>query len=172
LAHLFFIHSALASLWVKEKVRLFIPCLFPSYRILYNLIAVLGLLPLLYYSLTQAIEFEIPFHQPVGLLLAFAGLYFLWKAFRTFDMPAFLGLKPEENSALVKTGMYAYVRHPLYFATIMLIGGLSLIFPSKGMLMVLGISYSYILIGSKLEERKLKNNLAKLMRNMPKKSKP
>lgn len=154
----FFIHSALASLWVKEKVGLLVPSLFPYYRIVYNLIAILGLLPLLYFSLSQAIEYEIPFHQPMGLLLAFVGLFFLWKAFRAFDMPAFLGLKPEENSALVKTGMYAYVRHPLYFATILVIGGLCLMFPSKGMLMVLGISYSYILIGSKLEEGKLKKH--------------
>ncbi len=154
----FFIHSALASLWVKEKVGLLMPSLFQHYRIIYNLIAILGLLPLLYLSLSRAIEFEIPFHQPAGLLLASVGLFFLWKAFRAFDLPAFLGLKPEKHSALVKTGMYAYVRHPLYFATILLIGGLCLMFPSKGMLMVLGISYSYILIGSKLEEGKLKKH--------------
>lgn len=152
----FFIHSALASIWVKEKVRVNLPGLFQHYRIIYNLIAILGIVPLLYFSLNQAIEFEIPFHQPVGLLLALAGLFFIWKAFRAFDMPAFLGLKAEESSVLVKTGMYAYVRHPLYFAMILLIAGLCLMFPSKGMLMVLGISYSYLLIGSKLEEVKLK----------------
>ena len=152
----FFIHSALASIWVKEKVGIHLPGLFQHYRIIYNLIAILGVIPLLYLSLSQTIEFEIPFHQPVGLLLTFAGLFFTWKAFRAFDMPAFLGLKAEESSVLVKTGMYAYVRHPLYFATILLIAGLCLMFPSKGMLMVLGISYSYLLIGSKLEEEKLK----------------
>ncbi|MFM7020707.1 MAG: hypothetical protein ACKOXC_07905, partial [Aquirufa sp.] len=88
------------------------PSLFQHYRIIYNLIAILGLLPLLYLSLSRAIEFEIPFHQPIGLLLAFVGLFFLWKAFRAFDIPAFLGLKMEEHSAFVKTGIYAYVRHP------------------------------------------------------------
>ncbi len=154
----FFIHSALASIRVKEKVRSYFPRLFPNYRIVYNLIAILGLVPLLYFSLSQAIEFEIPFHQPLGVLLALLGLFFLKKALQSFNIPAFLGLIPEEDSALVKTGMYAFVRHPLYFATILLIGGLCLIFPSRGMLMVLGISYTYILIGSKLEEVKLKKH--------------
>lgn len=164
----FFIHSALASIWVKEKVHVHLPGLFKHYRIIYNLIAILGIIPLLYLSLSQAIEFEIPFHQPVGLLLALAGLFFIWKAFRAFDMPAFLGLKAEESSVLVKTGMYAYVRHPLYFATILLIAGLCLMFPSKGMLMVLGISYSYLLIGSKLEEEKLKKQFGQAYKDYAK----
>jgi len=60
-------------------------------------------------------------------------------------------MKPE----LVFTGMYQYVRHPLYFATIVLILGLFLLVPTQKMLLVLLISYGYILIGYRLEERKL-----------------
>ena len=51
--------------------------------------------------------------------------------------------------------MYAYVRHPLYFATIVVILGLFLLMPTQKMLLTLGIAYSYILIGYRLEERKL-----------------
>ena len=51
--------------------------------------------------------------------------------------------------------MYKYVRHPLYLATILLILGLFLLVPTQKMLLVLLISYSYILIGFRLEERKL-----------------
>ena len=51
--------------------------------------------------------------------------------------------------------MYQYVRHPLYFATIILILGLFLLVPTQKMLLILLISYSYILIGFRLEERKL-----------------
>jgi protein-S-isoprenylcysteine O-methyltransferase Ste14 len=51
--------------------------------------------------------------------------------------------------------MYQYVRHPLYFATVILILALFLLVPTQKMLLVLLISYSYILIGSRLEERKL-----------------
>ncbi len=152
----FFVHSALATLWVKDRVKFMSPWLHKYYRILYNCIAIAGLIPLLYWSMRQTIAWEIPFHQPLGILLSLSGLFFMRKAFQAFDIPAFLGLKPEVDTALVRTGMYAYVRHPLYFASILLIGGLTLLFPSKSMLLVMGISYTYILIGSKLEERKLK----------------
>lgn len=157
----FFIHSALASLWAKEKVRSYLPRIFPYYRIIYNLIAITGLIPLLYRSLSLANTIEFPLHQPLGFLVSLTGLYFLWKAFRAFNMPEFLGFKPDGNATLVKTGMYAYVRHPLYFATILIIAGVSILFPSKSMLVVLLISYSYILIGSKLEERKLEQHFGK-----------
>lgn len=154
----FFIHSALASLWVKGKVGLKLPWVLPYYRILYNLIAIIGLIPLLYMSLTRAGESEILALRLLGGLLCLAGIYFMRKAFLVFNTLEFLGLKPEGNSPLVKTGMYAYVRHPLYFASILLIGGLSLLFPSPTMWLTLVISYTYLLIGSKLEERKLKKH--------------
>jgi len=51
--------------------------------------------------------------------------------------------------------MYRHVRHPLYFATIILILGLFLLVPTEKMGLILVISYSYILIGYRLEESKL-----------------
>jgi len=154
----FFIHSALASLWVKEKVRSYFPGMFSYYRIIYNIIAILGLLPLLAWSISKPVNMEIPFHQILGGLISLIGLYFMRKAFQSFDMAEFLGLKSEGDAILVTKGMYGYVRHPLYFASILLIGGLFLLFPSQTMLMVMLISYAYIIIGSKLEERKLRKH--------------
>jgi len=152
----FFIHSALASLWVKEKVRSYLPSISSYYRIIYNMIAILGLLPLLAWSISKPINMEIPFHQILGGLISLIGLYFMRKAFQSFDMAEFLGLKSDGDALLVTKGMYGYVRHPLYFASILLIGGLFLLFPSHTMLMVMLVSYVYIIIGSKLEERKLR----------------
>jgi protein-S-isoprenylcysteine O-methyltransferase Ste14 len=93
--------------------------------------------------------------SPIGYVLITAGLVLLYLAFKAFDRAEFLGIKQEKKPELVLSGMYQYVRHPLYFATVILILGLFLLVPTQKMLLVLLISYSYILIGSRLEERKL-----------------
>jgi protein-S-isoprenylcysteine O-methyltransferase Ste14 len=79
----------------------------------------------------------------------------LYLAFKAFDGAEFLGLKKEKKPELVLSGMYRFVRHPLYFATIILILGLFLLIPTQKMGLVLLISYVYILVGYRLEERKL-----------------
>ncbi len=167
----FILHSVLASRWVKDKVHEHIPVLFKYYRIVYNVIAMIGLSILLYFSLSPTDLFHIPYHQLIGYILSLVGLYFMRKAFQSFSMAEFLGLKPEGDAALVTTGMYAYVRHPLYFANIWLIGGLFLLFPSLSMLLILLVSYLYILIGSKLEERKLRNHFGQAYADYAKKVK-
>lgn len=153
----FFIHSFLASNVVKLYVEKRIPSLFTYYRISYNLIAIAGLIPLLYGSifLPDPPLFASTWLAPLGVCLLLLGLVFLYLAFKAFDGAEFLGLKQEKKSELVFSGMYQYVRHPLYFATVILILGLFLLVPTQKMLLVLLISYGYILIGYRLEERKL-----------------
>lgn len=153
----FFIHSFLASNEVKSSVEKRIPALFAYYRISYNLIAIAGLIPLLYGSifLPDPLLFASAWLVPLGIFLLITGLVLLYLAFKAFDGAEFLGLKKEMKPELVFTGMYQYVRHPLYFATIVLILGLFLLVPTQKMLLVLLISYGYILIGYRLEERKL-----------------
>ena len=153
----FFIHSFLASNAVKLYVEKGFSGLFSYYRILYNFIAITGLIPLLYLSVVIPDPYflSLIWLNPVAYLLISAGLILLYLAFNAFDGAEFLGLKREIKPELVLSGMYRYVRHPLYFATIILILGLFLLVPTQKMLLVLLISYSYILIGYRLEERKL-----------------
>jgi protein-S-isoprenylcysteine O-methyltransferase Ste14 len=153
----FFIHSFLASNAVKLTVEKGFSALFSYYRIVYNFIAIAGLIPLLYLSvfLPDPYLLSLIWLSPIGYVLITAGLVLLYLAFKAFDGAEFLGIKQEKKPELVLSGMYKYVRHPLYFATIILILGLFLLVPTQKMLLVLLISYSYILIGSRLEERKL-----------------
>ncbi len=153
----FFIHSFLAANKVKAIIQNKIPAYFVYYRLIYNLIALAGLIPLLIQSIISQDTFLFsPSHSQLsGMVLLTIGIVFLYLAFRTFDGAEFLGLKQETQSRLVQTGMYRYVRHPLYFATIILILGLFLLIPSQKMLLVLLIAYLYILVGSYLEEQKL-----------------
>ena len=153
----FFIHSFLASNAVKLYVEKRFSGLFSYYRILYNFNAIAGLIPLLYLSvfLPDPYLLSLIWLSPIGYILIPTGLVLLYLAFKAFDGAEFLGLKKEKKPELVFSGMYKYVRHPLYFATILLILGLFLLVPTQKMLLVLLISYSYILIGFRLEERKL-----------------
>lgn len=153
----FFIHSFLATNAVKLYVEKRVPALFPCYRICYNGIAFIGLIPLLYLSvfLPDTYLLSLNWLSPIGYILIATGLVLLYLAFKAFDGAEFLGIKKEKMPELVLSGMYRYVRHPLYFATIILILGLFLLVPTQKMLLVLLISYNYILIGFRLEERKL-----------------
>ncbi len=153
----FFVHSFLASIAVKNWALNVFPAGFKYYRIAYNLIAISSILPLLYLSISAENNQLIDnlYLTIVGGCLLVIGVVLLIFAFRAFDGMAFLGLKDETNVKLVQSGMYGYVRHPLYFATIVVILGLFLLIPTQKMLLTLGIAYGYILIGYRLEERKL-----------------
>lgn len=149
----FFIHSLLASLRVKKYLAETIPGIFPYYRIIYNVIAILGLGMLLTFSLPRT---ELADNMLVGIVISSIGLILIILAFRAFNLREFIGFQSETKSELVVTGMYRFVRHPLYFGTMIFIAGLYLLFPSESMLATLTISYLYIWIGSRLEERKLR----------------
>lgn len=149
----FFVHSFLASTRVKNYFSKTWPTLFAYYRILYNIIAILGLGILLVHSLPKAAQ---ALNIYLGMTLSVTGFILIILAFRAFNLREFLGLEPEKQTTLVVFGMYRYVRHPLYFGTIIFIAGLYLLFPSSNMLTILIISYAYIWIGSRLEEQKLR----------------
>lgn len=153
----FFVHSFLAATQVKNWVGKTLPTVFPFYRIGYNIIAFSSLLPLLYSSISapnQALPLP-TWTWYLGVICLASGLVLLIRAFQAFDGAEFLGIKKEASPQLVQKGMYQYVRHPLYFATIVLIFGLFLCLPTQKMGLTLVISYIYIGIGYRLEERKL-----------------
>lgn len=151
----FFVHSYLASCEAKSIIQRRFPFLFTYYRILYNLIAVGGLIPLVIQSFLIPEAYLFSGSKSAGICLLVIGLILLILAFKAFDGAEFLGIKVEEKPELVQKGMYRHVRHPLYFATIILILGLFLLIPTEKMGLFLVISYSYILIGYRLEESKL-----------------
>jgi protein-S-isoprenylcysteine O-methyltransferase Ste14 len=149
----FAIHSLLATDTIKVLAKSKTPSIFPYYRIAYNVIAIVGLAVLLRFTLPLA---SLSADTFIGGVITGIGLIFIILAFRTFNLREFLGFQTETKSELVVTGMYRFVRHPLYFGTMIFIAGLYLLFPSESMLVVLIISYAYIWIGSRLEEQKLR----------------
>jgi protein-S-isoprenylcysteine O-methyltransferase Ste14 len=151
----FFVHSYLASTTAKALIQRKSPFLFTYYRLLYNLIALGGLIPLLIQSILTPDTYLFTGSLALGIAITAIGLVFLFLAFKAFNGAEFLGIKAEGKPELVQKGMYGFVRHPLYFATIILILGLFLLIPTQKMGLVLLISYVYIMVGYRLEERKL-----------------
>lgn len=159
------VHSFLASHGFKHWIRQAVgsAAYFRIYRFAYNLFSVASLFPILamltifpdqaLYRIPEPWRYLTAFLQGlaviallVGVLqtgpLEFAGLAQL--------APSYGDSKPSE---LVTTGLYAYVRHPLYSA------GLALLWFSAEMtvnrLALWSVFSLYLLIGARFEERKL-----------------
>lgn len=160
------VHSALASLTAKARARRWFGNLgVRTYRLLYNLFAVLSLLPVLALTglLPDRLLYTIPFPW-VGITLAGQLLAVLALAVGLLQTgPAsFFGIRqllapdPARECAaagLVVTGLYRWVRHPLYTAGLVFIW----LVPRMTLNMLafnLGATV-YIILGAILEERKL-----------------
>ncbi len=154
----FFLHSFLASRKIKNRL---IPSVFTKerhFRLFYSIISLLGLLFFFYVVLilVEVIYVFTPsvFSYSGGLLTLFIGLIVAKRAFKPFNLLSFLGVSEEGNS-LTTGGLYEKIRHPLYLATIILIIGAFVIFPTYGMLTSTFCIFIYLPIGIHFEEKKL-----------------
>lgn len=156
------LHSLLASRRAKDLARrAFGPAADRGYRLVYNIVATVTLLPVLAVPALDPgpVLYRIPWPWR-GLTLAGQGLalLLLLLALRQTDTAAFLGLRqladPEPPpSRLVVGGLYRWVRHPLYSAA-MLFLWLTPVMTASLLALNLGLTV-YFYIGSLFEERKL-----------------
>jgi len=161
------LHSAMISLTVTGYLKDKLGENYKFYRLIYNLFALVTLIPLILYESTLR---SLPIFRWDGLflilrliLLGTAGGLFLAGVLK-FDMLHFLGIRQIQSgnsySALSKTndidtsGILSIIRHPWYSATILLVwAGSAELYVSS--FLVNGILTVYIFIGTVLEERKL-----------------
>ena len=159
----FFLHSLLADNSVKD----FLQKKFISprwYRIVYNVLAILTVLPV-YYLYRQAPSeylFDLPsWFQRLANVGVFLSIILLYYSFRKYDWGEFSGigyLKAKDKSitpSLQTKGMNSHVRHPLYFASLLLFWFSFLSSPSIPILVVAIMGSLYLYIGTRLEEQKL-----------------
>jgi len=159
----FVFHSWLASLQVKRFIAHRWPAFMPAYRLVYNLVAIILLVPLFWLM-----------HQYQGPLLwqwtgimavimkgltMFAIAGFLW-SLRSYDNQVFLGWTQwknryqgtEDPERLFISSLHRFVRHPWYFFILIILWTQNM---HLAQLVTYGLITLYLVVGSRLEERKL-----------------
>ena len=155
------LHSVLASTAVYDLLhRTFGAGAMKFYRLFYNIIAVVSILPALYLMLTLP---DTPLYQvpaPFNVIMRVGqvvSIVLLFAAVSQTDILSFAGLRQlveeEKPGRLITSGLYRYVRHPLYTFT------LSFFWLSPNMSLNSFILYAaltiYVFVGIIFEERKL-----------------
>ena len=130
------------------------------YRLLYNIIAVISIVPVLYLmsSLPNKSLYQVPAPWSTLMLAGQAiSALFLFVAVMQTDLLSFAGLRQlieeERPGGLVTRGLYRSVRHPLYTFSLLILW----LVPSMSLnsFIVYAILTVYVLIGIFFEERKL-----------------
>ena len=159
----FALHSALASLTIKRKVATAWPGLMPWYRLGFNLLSSLLILPILWLSWLDPGPNLWRWQGAAAWLangLALAALLGFWLSLKHYDMQEFLGLrqlrhkvrKIEDQEHLRISPFHRFVRHPWYFFGLVLLWTRDM---SATTLLTSVLVTLYFVIGSRMEERKL-----------------
>ena len=131
---------------------------------MYNFLAISLLIPLtvLYQQIETNFLFQIPSLKLVGFLFLVLGTILLFLALSQYNLSEFIGTEQlrqrgftQQINNLKTSGLNSIVRHPLYFAGLLILWGLFLYRPTELILMMTTIATSYLYFGTKLEEEKL-----------------
>lgn len=154
------LHSTLAARSVKTAITRRWPALQRAYRLSFNILAVLLLIPplALMYALAgpPLWSWTGPLAWLQHALAALALVGFAWTS-RHYDMSEFLGLtrEPGDRAALGPlrlSPLHRYVRHPWYFLALLLIWTRDM--DAARLISAMAIT-AYFWIGSRFEEAKL-----------------
>jgi len=159
----FTIHSLTASLWLKRLTAAHLPALMPYYRLLFNGLALLLALPLLVAVVSYPGEplwqwTGVGFYVANGLgLLAVVAFLF---SLKIYDMDEFWGLRQlrervgevREMGPFRISPFHRFVRHPWYTMILVFIWSRDM---GASQLLSYSLVTFYLLVGSRMEERKL-----------------
>lgn len=91
----------------------------------------------------------------LGGAMILGGGYLAMRASSVISVSTVADMRSDRTPELVTEGLYARIRHPLYLATIMVFGGLAVIYPFPRVIVFSLAMIVYTMIGAVLEERKL-----------------
>lgn len=155
------VHSLLASTGIKDFFRrTFGEGFMKFYRLLYNIFAVISILPAFYVMLTLPDDplYQVP--APFNFLMRVGqglSVILLFVAVFQTDWLSFAGLRQlfeeEKRGTLITNGLYRMVRHPLYTFSLLILW-LSPNMSLNSFIVYLALTV-YVLAGIYFEERKL-----------------
>lgn len=159
------LHSALVSLSLTEPLRKRFPYAARYHRIVYNIVSVVTLAPVLFYTFSLRGTPFFSWQGPWRLLqiaMAVSALVFFLAGARHYDLFQFLGLRQltdektcsvlTDDCSLDTSGVLSLVRHPWYTGGILILWARPL--DTSAILTNLVLT-GYFLVGTRLEERKL-----------------
>ncbi len=162
------LHSAMISETVTGRLKRALGERFRFYRLFFNAVALVTLVPVLVY--TSSLEGE-PLLRwrgallPARYALVACGAALVIAGARHYSLGQFLGISQLRGSSSVglaagggidSSGILGLVRHPWYSAVLLLLWAHDL---DAASLVVSGVLTVYVLVGTRLEERKLVHEL-------------
>ena len=160
-----FVHTVLAMNSVKGIFK----GISKYYRLIYNGLAILLILPILNYQFSipsQLLLEKSLLNQILGGLMMTSGLFLAYKALTSYDLAEFIGTQSLQQSQKPSTfrqdELSSIVRHPLYLGILVFLWGW---FGFSGLLssLVTALALSiYIRIGIYFEEKKLVEQFGKV----------
>lgn len=154
--HSFFLHPPVKRFFTKKMFFSF-----KVYRIVFNVFAVLGLFFIYWYlkQINEVLWIDNMIIKIVGIFVVLMGVFITYKSFKNYDIKEFIGISAESTDTLQNTlvvdGYHRFVRHPVYFATILIFIGYFLYLPNLSSVILLVVTFFYLQIGIFLEESKL-----------------
>lgn len=159
------LHSALITKTVTDYAKRKLGIQYRFYRLFFNIISLVTLAPLLYYSVSHKGPLVFRWDGPLLItkyLLLLGGLFLFAAGARHYSLSQFFGIHQirtgqtgsalSENAAFDTTGILGIIRHPWYTGGIMVIWASDIYLLSLLNNTILSI---YFVIGTLLEERKL-----------------
>jgi protein-S-isoprenylcysteine O-methyltransferase Ste14 len=160
------LHSLMISIWFTNIMKAVLKKYYAFYRLFYVVVSTVIILPLIKY--TDQLDHEVIFTYSKSLniirytLLAFGILLFVKAFLIDYDVLHFFGIRQALNfnstkketsiTELKKSGLLGFVRHPMYFAVVIVLWCHSFTIAD---LIVNAVLTIYVVIGTWLEERKL-----------------
>ncbi len=167
-----FIHTVLAMNSVKNIFK----GISKYYRLIYNGLALLMILPILNYQFSipsQLLLEKSLLNQILGGLMMTSGLFLAYKALTSYDLAEFIGTQSLQQSPKPSTfkqdELSSVIRHPLYLGILVFLWGW---FGFSGLLSSLVTALAltvYIRIGIYFEEKKLVEQFGKAYKDYQKK---
>ncbi len=150
-------HSVFASETVKGWTHQKLPAIWKRYRLIYSVLATIGLFLMLYWNGSIPSAYLLERTTTVrysSYVISAIGVIIIRIAFKEYDLGGFLGFQDEEKS-FRRSGILERVRHPIYTGLILILLGFFLFTPTLPTLVSVGCSFIYLVIGIYLEEKKL-----------------
>jgi protein-S-isoprenylcysteine O-methyltransferase Ste14 len=159
----FALHSILASLAIKRRVAAAIPNLMPYYRLGFNILAMLLLLPIVWLTYHDSGPMLWRWQGIAAWLangLALAAIFGFLLTLKSYDMQEFLGFRQlkfhirrvEDQEHFHLSPFHRFVRHPWYFFGLVILWTRDM---TAATLLSSAMITLYFIAGSRLEEKKL-----------------